>query len=393
MHNEHRGIHAADRLSGRPGLLKALNTMAVVERLAEVGGASRVALAAAVGLSATSVSRITDALIRAGLVREGDRIASRVGRRQTLLELEPSAGSVLALDIRTNSVRFALSDLRGGRVAHQRVPMTATDLRGLVDQVGRHVDEFASAVGGSLLTVVVGLPGAWDAVQRRVYAVPNLAFAEGVDLEAAFEQRLGVDVVIDNDINFAALGEYHECTGDGVDDLFYLNLGSGVGGGLVVGGRLHRGHAGFAGEVGSLPVFDARSGTLVTLESLIGRAALDARLLEQGWADGIVGLLAQDRVEQHAEVVAFLAQQCAVAIAATASLADPGLVVLGGSIGRYGEVLIPLVDRALETLTSHAPPIVLTRLGEDAALRGATAVGLARARTALVERITSEPVG
>lgn len=379
------------RVPGRPGLLKDLNTKAVFEHVAAVGGASRVALADALGLSATSVSRITEALIRGGLLRAGAQIASRIGRRQTLLEIEPGAASVIAVDVRTNTVRFALADLRGERVAHVHVPMAAADVHGVVALVASEVARLTATVPPSRVTVVVGVPGAWDEVRRRVYCVPNIPFLDGVDLASLLERSLGTTVLIDNDVNFAALGEYHFGAGADVEDVCYLNLGSGVGSGLVVGGRLHRGHAGFAGEIGSLPVLDAGSGTFVTLESLIGRAALDARLQQRGWPHGVEALL-REPLDRHAEVIAFLAERCALAIAATASLVDPGLVVLGGSIGRHGAALIPLVERALARLCDYRPPILPTRLGEDAALLGATAVGLARTRADLVERLTADTV-
>ena len=390
MHSNVREAKGA-RVLGRPGLLKDLNTKAVFEHVAEVGGASRVALADALGLSATSVSRITDALIRGGLLLEGAQIASRIGRRQTLLEIQPGAASVIAVDIRTNSVRFTLSDLRGERVAHVRVPMAASDVDSAVALVASEVARLAETVPRSRVTVVVGVPGAWDSVRQRVYCIPNIPFLHGVNLASALERRLDTTVLIDNDVNFAALGEYHFGAGAHVEDLFYLNLGSGVGGGLVVGGRLHRGHSGFAGEIGSLPVLDSASDTFVTLESLIGRPALDARLQQRGWPHGIEALL-REPFGQHAEVVEFLADRCALAIAATTSSVDPGLAVLGGSIGRHGASLIPLVERALARLSSHRPPIAPTRLGEDAALLGATAVGLARTRSDLVERLASDTV-
>lgn len=215
---------------------------------------------------------------------------------------------------------------------------------------------------------------------------------EGVALAEMLKGRFGVEVEVDNDVNYAALGEYYFGAGQGVADLLYLNLGSGIGSGLVVNGKLHRGAHGFAGEVGNLPVRNPSGTGFVSLESVASRYVLDKRLAEKGYGDGVVNWLSDQKSDLASDadgIVEVLTQQCALAIASAICLVDPELVVLGGSIGRYSEALVPPIALKVERLVGRTPDIAATRLKEDAALLGATAIGLATARRTLVEEITS----
>lgn len=270
--------------------------------------------------------------------------------------------------------------------------MESRDAESLVRQVVHLVHGTAATLKWPLVGVVLGFPGAWDSASGRMYSVPNLPFLEGVALADLLRGRFGVEVEVDNDVNYAALGEYHFGVGRGVSDLLYLNLGSGIGSGLVVNGKLHRGAHGFAGEVGSLPVRDPSGTGFVSLESVASRHVLDKRLAEMGYEKGVVNWLSEHKggpASDEDGIVEVLTQQCALAIASAICLVDPQLVVLGGSIGRYSEALLPRIARRVERLVGRTPEIAATGLKEDAALLGATAIGLATARRTLVERITT----
>lgn len=384
---------ASPRDTARPRSVRAANVAAVVERLALAGPASRTDLARAVGLSATSVGRLVDELLRSGLVAEGARVPSGVGRPQTLVHLRGDAASVAGVSIRSRSVRVTIADLSGTVLASARVDRVDDTPEALARQVAAVVAELRDDIptNGSLTAVAIGVSGVWDAARRRVFAAPNLAVLEGVDALTLFQDALADAVArgvvsLDNDVNLAAVGERLHGAARGCDDFFYLSLGSGVGGAMVLGGDVHRGASGFAGEVGALPV--VHEGRLVRLEDLLGRRALEAHArrlgLPQGEGDVLAWLEREDvRVRPFADHVAAVLGQALVAVVATL---DPRLIVLGGSAAGFGPSFTARTRAALAAFLPVVPDVVSTQVGPQAPVLGAVVQARAAARSVLVQR-------
>lgn len=368
----------------------------VLESLAVDGSRSRADLGRALGISPASISRAVDGLLGADLVREGARLAARIGRPQTLLEVNPAAAVVVGVSVRSRFVRLLLAGLDGEplhRLVVERAPGPPAELvhqlRGLVTEARR-----AHAPERDVGAVVVGISGAWDARRRRVHAAPDLPGYEGVDLVALLRDALGDLVVgsaidLDNDVNLAALGEHAHGSARGEDDFFYLSLGTGVGGAAVIDGRLHRGAHGFAGEVGFLPVIDG--GRLQPLEAVVGRRALERRADARRAADGgLLGgeedvfALLGDLEDEMDPMVEHVVRHLASALVAVVTTLDPRLVVLGGGIGRTSGAWAARVRVRLEQLVPQVPGIVSAALGRDASLLGAVVHGTALARSALL---------
>lgn len=384
-------------LIGRHSLLRGLNYRAVFERLAANGPSARSDLARELELSGASVTRLIDGLLGAGLVLEGARVASRAGRRRTLLDVNPRAAVIAGLSIRARTVRLLLTDLKGTLLARHTAPRNNESPAALVRQVRDLVFEMRRQHAGAnvpLGAVVVGISGAWDGVGRRVHAAPNLALLEGVDLLELLEEELAGEVLggaitVDNDINYAALGELAYGAARGVSDFFYLSLGAGVGGAAVVGGELHRGTLGFAGEVGYLPVVS--EGQLYPLETLVSRGALERYVEEEGLAGEAIFEHPDHDDEALDAVSDRVGDYLGQALAAIVTILDPSLIVLGGGLGRYSDHWITAIRARLIGIVPEVPELVSTELGWDASLRGALAHGLTLTREALIEALISEP--
>ena len=370
---------------------RGLNHRAVLDRLARVGATSRAELARDLGLSAASVSRIVDFLIRAGLIREGERVTSGIGRPQTLLHLVGDAALVVGASIRSFALRVWIADLDGAVLARARVPRERDDPEALVRQLRDVTLDLAAthAPTRPLGAIVLGLSGVWDEHGARFFAAPNLQLLEGLDVHRLVDEVwcghvLG-PVVIDNDINFAALGESAHGAARGIGDFFYLSLGSGVGGANVIDGRVRRGMHGFAGEIGYLPI--ATPSGLRPLEAVVGRLALEDLAHRNG-------LLAPDRDVFHlledpaaeALVGDHVVDTLAVAIAAITAILDPQRIILGGGVGRYSDRWIGRIRERLAITLPVVPDLVSTAVGEDASLLGTIALGRELARAALLER-------
>jgi len=207
-------------------------------------------------------------------------------------------------------------------------------------------------------------------------------------------RELGPTLAFENDVNLAALGERWKGLGKAVDDFAFLQIGTGVGAGLVLGGELYRGSTGGAGEVGYLPVGgDLRDRAGVergALDAVAGASGVVADAQRLGMRGPLTakGVFADARrgVSSAKRVVAREARRIALAVVAVAAFADPELVILGGGIGANGDLLLEPVEREVAALSPFRPRIEVTSLGDDATLQGAVWMSLQAARDRLFDR-------
>jgi glucokinase len=275
--------------------------------------------------------------------------------------------SVLGVDLGATNLRVAIGDGRGTIAARVDEPVPAT-----ADELATRLAAAAHALAGSEgpRAAAVGVPGipAGDGFGGLIAGAAGLSRAP---LRPLLEAALRVPVAFENDLNLAALAEQRA---RGVADLAFIGVGTGVGMGIVAAGRLVRGAAGAAGELGQLPTPEqvvAPSGALGPLEAIAGGAGLAARwgggtAHEVFEADGRGDARARGLLEDQARALA-------TAIRAVQALLDPGLIVLGGGIGCRPDVL-ERVRRELDGHGTPAPPLEPSRLGEDAGLLGALAL-------------------
>lgn len=382
---------------GRHRLLRDLNHKAVVELLAAQGSLSRVDISERLTLSQASVSRIVESLSNAALVREEGLVATRPGRPQVLIGLDPTAASVASVNLRPGRLRVRLADLLGGVLGEVEINSEAPlEAAQRADQVVEQVLSLhaGAPLAGELMALTIGVAAAWDEADRRVYAARTQSKLEGVDLAALLHERLVADdrvgvaaevtVEVENDVNLAASGEAAAGVAQGEEDFFYLSLGSGVGGAVMVGGRLHRGVVGFAGEIGYLPLRD-RHGRPTDLEERVSTGALERGLRDAGCEAEPLALLTDTHASPAASaVLAEFKDDVVNAIVAVNALLNPRLVVLGGSLGSGCWRLLPGIEAGLRERLPQVPKVVVSRVGRDVALIGGLASALGNARSTLL---------
>jgi predicted NBD/HSP70 family sugar kinase len=214
-------------------------------------------------------------------------------------------------------------------------------------------------------------------------------------LVEAVQRELGTKIAFENDVNLAALGEQWRGLGKGVENFVYLHVGTGVGAGLVLNGSLYRGASGAAGEVGYLPlgaddVHDPVSRRRGALDRAAGAAGVAGIARDLGMPAPISAqrVFAQARRgdELARKAVGLEAERIALAIAALVPVVDPELVVLGGGIGRNGDLLLEPIEREVRRLSPFRPRIEVSALGEEAGLHGAIATALQAAQGLLFAR-------
>ena len=251
--SDHPGMFAA----GQPRLLRAINERTILELIRRTGTTSRAQIARESGLSKPTVSLALSGLIEAGLVHEVGRATGGKGPSAVLYELNPSAGWVVGIDVGRHWVRGAAADITGTIVARRDERARARSSATMIEQIGTIAHEVAGDAGirwRQVTHATVGAAGVIDPRRGAVALAPNLPGFGRPGLVGAIRDELGTAITFENDVNMAALGELSDGAGRNVGTFVYLWVGTGVGMGIVIDGRLYRGSSGAAGEIGYMPV-------------------------------------------------------------------------------------------------------------------------------------------
>ena len=252
--------------AGSPRLLRRLNSAAVLRTIRADGPISRAELARVTGLSKPTVNGAVELLLESGYLTERvagfDARTRRPGPRARLLSFRGDLGHVLGIDIGANKVLVIVADLTGEVLGTARRRTSARERQtadSLLDLVGAATDEVLATAGverSSLQAVGVGTPGVVDPVSGRVTLAPQLGGWEGIRLAHRLEPAFPCSVLVDNEVHLSVLGERWRGSAQGIDDALYVQVGVGIGGGVLIGGDVYRGAGGAAGEIGYLPIFD-----------------------------------------------------------------------------------------------------------------------------------------
>jgi len=381
-----------------PPLLKHLNERTVLEAIRAGAPISRAEISRRADISKPTVSLALQALLEAGLVREAARGPSGPSYGAVFFEPIPEAAYVLGLDLGTRFLRGAVCDLAGEVRARQDVELRGADADGALHAIAALRESLVAAAAlpvERIDGIVLGVPGVIDAdgTSTLHLTTPNIPGLEGRAFGRELGEQLGIDISLENDVNLAAVGERWAGVARGVDDFAFLSIGTGMGMGLVLGGELHRGNHGAAGEVDW-----ALAGMAEDVDpSADGVAALAARLAPAGAAGTsltppydarAVFMAARGGDPLARTVVEEVARRIAAHIAPIAAVADPALVVLGGGLGANGDLLLTPVRRLLAAWMPYPPRVEISSLGEAAVLMGALAVGL---RSALDNVFVNRP--
>ena len=376
---------------GSPGTLREGNRTRVVDALRREGAASRSELVRATGLSRTTVGTVVADLLERGLAVEQPPAPEAAGRGRPAarVRLDAAAGAAVGIDFGHRHLRVAVADLSSHVLAERLVELDvdheADDaLAAAVDLVDRVLVD-AGIERGRVVGAGMGLPGPIDARSGTVGSSVILPGWSGVDARNALAHRLGLPVEVDNDANLGARAEAAYGAGRGCTDLVYVKVASGIGAGLVLGGRLHAGAAGIAGELGHIQVTPdgavCRCGNRGCLESVAAVPAL-LELLRPARGDdlgmrGLVRLLEGDDPAAR-RVVTDAGRVLGRVLADLCNALNPQAIVVGGDLSAAGA---PLFDGINESLGRYALPavaeslrIVAGELGERAEVLGALAL-------------------
>jgi len=379
------GVHALVRRTHEERVLRALR---------KNGAMSRGELARAVGLSRTTLSEITGSLLNRGAIVVVDTDAPHrqgSGRPAERLALDPASGQFMGVDFGHRRVLVAVAD------ASHEIVASGSDRYDddapwpvRIDVAFRLIDRLSAEAGvhyGDLQGIGIGVPGPYftsHAGRPTPLEAAALGFhGEAVDVDVTFAARFDAPVIVDNNTRFAALAEAITSSG-AADDLIYVRLSDGVGGGLVVGGRLVIGSVGLAGELGHVTVEAdgrvCRCGKRGCLETVASVPAILAACQEKGIPVESLDDL-RTAVERSHPVVDQILRDAAAAVGRVvgrvAMALDPVEIVIGGEITRVAPVIVQQVAAsvAYEAFPGAAAKPVVRRaqLSNDDGALGALA--------------------
>lgn len=384
----------------RPPLCRWVNNVAVLNLLRQQGPQSRADIARRLGLNPASVTRIVQELLQKNLLRERPpepQSKRGTGRPPVWLEFNSQASFVAAVDLGGTFIRAAVLDLAGNvlrRASARSEPgeRSLDILMGLLEELMNPTDPLLPKPSA----ISVGVPGVVTFPEGTVVAAPSLGW-RNLPLKRLLWERFPVPIVVENDVNLHALGEHWRGQGQGVSQLVCVFIGTGIGAGIILDGKLYRGATCSAGEVGYLipdirylgQVFDG-FGCLEHLASGFGIAQRGRAAVRAGNGDAIStyagssspeGIEASHVLDAYREgdptargIVEEAQRYIALALADVACVLNPEVIVIGGGIVESGVLDLQLLRDWVAKAVPSAPKLVFSTLGSDAGLLGGVAL-------------------
>ncbi len=315
----------------------------------------------------------------------------------------------IGIDMGATSIKLGLVDASQTIVNRKNIPVdhyqSPEEFFSAVERTVRNIFEESAVCAEDISGIGIGLPGCVDSVNGVVRDLTNMQGwrGENIPIAATIRERLGISIRIDNDVNIMTIAEWHIGAGKGCKNLICCTLGTGVGGGLVLDGKLYRGSTLTAGEIGHIPLFymgePCNCGNRGCLERYVGNAAIVARtlcILQERPNEGlIIRQLIESEDKQLTPKIIFDAAQkgdsvaceifrttgeyIGVIFSGLVNTLNPEKIVVGGGVANAGNLVF---DPIRETVSRYAMPvateklqIVPATLGDDAGIHGAALYG------------------
>lgn len=363
------------RAGGPPSRLRRLNSADVLAALYAQGPRTLSEVSESTGLSRPTVEDVVEDFVRREVVRELAPEPGGTGRPARRFRFDADGGFVAGVDIGVHTITVILADLEGGvrHVARTEVA-PEEDAHGRLAATRQALERCLAESGvppARLRAIGAGTPGiVRDGTVTLCTVLPGWT---GLDLPRAFSQDVAVffqdvPVLAENDANLATIAEHWRGSARHVSDAVCLLAGNRVAAGILIGGRLHRGHRGGASELGLLKVLRWEDAPDRLLAAFPGGGDLA----------GVFGAARRGDERAVAAVAAFT-DDLATGAAALLLAVDPALVVVGGGLSRAGDLIIDGLRARLTELVPHSPDIVAGALGDEAVATGAVRIALERA--------------
>lgn len=383
---------------GRPSVLRFTNAHGVLKLLRESGSCSRADLVRASGLSAPTVTNVVKDLLAANLVEPLGEGESSGGRPPDLIRFKAERGCMLGIEITAAGMSLLLTDLNGSELAARTVSFSKR--RTTPDAICAYIGEELKALlkrqrrtAGQLLAVAIGVPAIVNVNEGSVLSISTLQGWRSVPLRSMLSRIVNCHIIVENDMNLAALGEQFRGAARSERDFVLIHLGANVGAGICLEGRVHHGAHWSAGEIGylRLPSISRRapaihefgelesvltsSGILKSWREICAKASPGAKRAEPPVDATAILNLARAGDSCAAKLIRQRAEIAADIVINLSLILNPRLILLGGEIGSH-PVMIDFMRQQLNGSEFAVTRIESSALGNRSALWGSIALAL-----------------
>ncbi|HHY09247.1 MAG TPA: ROK family transcriptional regulator [Firmicutes bacterium] len=373
---------------GTPQLMKKMNRATVIQILTKMSPISQTQICRVSSLSRATVSTIISELREEDLVVEVSKKMSKGGRRRVLLQLNAEAGYVIGVDLGGTKMAGALTDL-SGKVVYETKELTnaGTGPQTVFNRLVSFTEKLVKEAKIDKLKIKgagIGVPGVVieDGIVQWAPALKWRNFPLAQKLKQAFD----FPIAVENDVNLQALGEYWYGAGQGADVLVCLAIGTGLGAGIVLNGRVFTGANKAAGEVCNLVTDAAELGreypgfgfleTKASGSAVARQYSVKNSNAPQNVDAEYVFKKARQGEETAKEVIADFTRYLAMAVVSIACVLDPELIVLGGGVANCADLFLPQLKSLSYPVLQVRPRLEISALGDKAGVMGAVALTL-----------------
>jgi predicted NBD/HSP70 family sugar kinase len=385
-------------LGSSPSTIKEINMSIVLDRIRDQKFFSRVDLARNLNLTQTSISRIVNELLDKGLIEEHGFGVSKVGKKPTLLKYNSKRAYVIGAGTDIDYINIMLTDLDSNCINYtsKTLPLDL-DKKMMTKMV---VAEILSNISKSgiekekIEAIVIGIPCIVDPVSRMIsYSSPYINSWNGVNLEEEISNATGIPTIAENEAKLAVLGEHKYGVGKGIDNMIFISIGSGIGSGILLNGKLYKGFKGAAGEIGYLIISseslipkDKFRGQFEYLSSSLALIRTADKLARSRQQDYLVksysdtsGEISINRIlearksgEKNAKIIVKeIIDNLSYGIINAIVMLNPQLVVIRGAIFEKDPLLFEELKKKIRNVVPVVPDIMLSKIGSQAIIMGA----------------------
>ena len=406
-----------------PQNVKSINKYAVMDMIRfSPGGISRAEIARQLELTRAAVTVIVNDFLDNGIIRESESIIVHSGRPPVVLEIDPTRGRVIGIDFGSNHLSLLIADTAAHILEEIEAPLDIQDgPKACLDQADRLLRDIllkAKLELKDILAIGVGVPGPIVSEAGMVLEPPIMPGWDRFPIRDTLEKKWGRSVSLNNDAELGALGEWAAGAGRGESNLAYIKVGTGIGCGLLIDGKIYRGITGSAGEIGHLTIDEngplCACGNHGCLEAFAGGRAIAQQAMDSiksGRHTRLAsfqkdGAITAQQVAIAARQGDLVAQQIlnlagtriGIAIAGLVNLFNPGMVIIGGGVSQNGDIILEpirqVVNRRSLPAATRVVRITTAMLGRRSSSIGAVIQAITIALHQIIDRkeVVSAPV-
>lgn len=375
---------------GSQSTLNHLNVSVVLDRIRNEISISRSGLAKSLQLSLPSISRIVDTLIDKEYVIEAGYGESTGGKKPKILRFNSSKSYVIGIAIDINFIDIILSDLSGNekKYIHEEF-LEGKDPNSIIDVLLGHIEKITieSEIDKNLVEVIaIGIPGMIEKNSNIIKLIPTIPSWEGVNVSEILFEKTGIRILMDNMNNMSLLGERWKGKAKDYNNVVFIGIGTGIGSGILIDGKLHRGFNGSAGEVGYM-LIDKNLNKKVSdpqgqLEFLASDTALRSKISKiciensnnfKNETSIIKSLINEPK---YSEQITEIIDNFAYGVTNMITILNPELVVIEGFLFKDCSKAFDYLVQKVEQLSTFKTKIVLSDLGKKSISLGAVRSGI-----------------